>query len=231
MIISHKHRFIFIKTKKTAGTSAEIALSRVCGRGDVITPVTTEDEALRQQEGGRGPQNYHVPLLDHPFPEIVRILARRRPRRELFWNHISAAEIRARVPSEVWSGYYRFCFERNPWDKTVSVYYWACKDAASPPGFREFVLSGEAARILSTGGAGLYTIDGEIQVDDIFRYEDLEAGIEQVTRRLGLPPLALPRAKSGYRQNLDYRTMYDDETRAVVARDHQREIDLLGYTF
>ncbi len=31
MIISHEHKFIFLKTKKTAGTSVELALTRLCG--------------------------------------------------------------------------------------------------------------------------------------------------------------------------------------------------------
>ena len=38
MIVSHKHKFIFIKTKKTAGTAIEAALSELCGPQDVITP-------------------------------------------------------------------------------------------------------------------------------------------------------------------------------------------------
>ena len=35
MIISHKHKFIFFKTRKTAGTSLQIALSEFCEDGDV----------------------------------------------------------------------------------------------------------------------------------------------------------------------------------------------------
>ena len=40
MIVSHKHKFIFLKTKKTAGTSIELALTKLCGDDDIITPLT-----------------------------------------------------------------------------------------------------------------------------------------------------------------------------------------------
>ena len=39
MIISHRHRFIFVRTEKTAGSSVEQALAEVCGPEDVITGV------------------------------------------------------------------------------------------------------------------------------------------------------------------------------------------------
>lgn len=48
MIISHKHKFIFIKTKKTAGTSIEIALSSICDADDIITRISSEDEKTRK---------------------------------------------------------------------------------------------------------------------------------------------------------------------------------------
>jgi len=37
MIVSRRHRFIFIKTHKTAGTSIEISLSRYCGASDIVS--------------------------------------------------------------------------------------------------------------------------------------------------------------------------------------------------
>ena len=48
MIISHKYKYIFLKTNKTAGTSIEIALSKHCDHNDIITPISAEDEAIRK---------------------------------------------------------------------------------------------------------------------------------------------------------------------------------------
>jgi hypothetical protein len=39
MIVSHRHRFIFIKTHKTAGSSMEMALAPLCGPDDIVTPM------------------------------------------------------------------------------------------------------------------------------------------------------------------------------------------------
>ena len=63
MIVSHAHRFIFIKTQKTAGTAMEVALSAICGPDDIITPIQTWIEGERREHAGRGPQNYR---LEHP---------------------------------------------------------------------------------------------------------------------------------------------------------------------
>ena len=62
MIISHKHKFIFLKTVKTAGTSIEIALSKYCGPDDIITPASPEDEITRSELGYPGPQNCFSPI-------------------------------------------------------------------------------------------------------------------------------------------------------------------------
>ena len=72
MIVSHEHKFIFLKTKKTAGTSVELALTELCGPDDVITPLTEIDEA--QRAGKRGAQNWRL----HGWWDSPRFLWKRR---------------------------------------------------------------------------------------------------------------------------------------------------------
>ena len=52
MIVSHSRRFIFIKTRKVAGTSVELFLSQLCSQEDIITPLGL-DEVLRPGMGAR----------------------------------------------------------------------------------------------------------------------------------------------------------------------------------
>ena len=181
MIISHKHKFIFIKTAKTAGTSVEIALSRFCGPDDIITPISAEDEPKRAAAGGRGAQNYLAPLSDYRFGDVLYLLRSAR-RKKRFYNHISATEVVAAVGEDIWNSYFKFCIERNPWDKIVSAYYWKHSDEPRPT-MTEFIESGYPAK-MKQRGFGLYTIDGRIAVDHFVRFESLSDDMEVVRQRL-----------------------------------------------
>lgn len=45
MIFSQNHKFIFIKTVKTAGKIIELNLARLCGFRDVVTPIYPEESS------------------------------------------------------------------------------------------------------------------------------------------------------------------------------------------
>ena len=132
MIISHKYKFIFIKTNKTAGTSIEIALAKFCGKDDIITPNDPKDEVIRKQLNYPGPQNYAAPFYEYRFRSLYRLIQRQK-KKPRFYHHISAAEIKSLVDERVWKDYYKFCFERNPWDRIISLYYWRSKSKPQPP--------------------------------------------------------------------------------------------------
>jgi hypothetical protein len=227
MIVSHRHRFIFVRTRKTGGTSVEIALSKFCGPDDVIT--RDADDALRRELGYPGPQNDDgIPLRAYTFSEWRRLLTR--GERARFKNHTPAERIRALVGESVWRDYYKFAIERNPWDKAISLYYWRTREMNPRPPLLEF-LRGVGARSLSN--AHIYLIDGTPAVDRIIEYSNLDDELERLRQRLGLSePLALPRAKASHRaERSHYSQMIGPAERALIDAACAREIALLGYRF
>lgn len=230
MIVSHRHKFIFLKTEKTAGTSVEIALSRFCGPEDIITPISPADEEIRRSLGHRGPQNYLAPWRDYGLRDAARLLLRRR-RKVRFYNHMSGREVRGYVGDDVWKGYFKFCFERNPFDRIISHYYWCHRSEPRPP-LASFIHSSRALS-LKRRGYEVYTQDGKVAVDRICRFEAIEQELEEVRQIIGLPePLVLPRAKSSHRvDKRSYRDVLGEEERDWVSQMFGEEIRLLGYRF
>jgi len=229
MIVSHRHRFVSIKAEKTAGTSLEIALSEFCGPDDIITPITPNDEAVRAELGFRTAQNYHLPLSVYTRLEWAKLALKRE--RAAFKNHDPATKIRRVLSDAQWDGYFKFVFERNPWDKVLSYYHHLGGD----PKFGsvwEFMQSGRGGRIR---GFELYTVGGVPVVDRIYKHEERAEALAELTERLGLPkPLKMPsyKAKGGFRKDRrSYREVLTDREAELIADIYAREIRLLGYTF
>lgn len=230
MIISHAHKFIFLKTKKTAGTSIELALSQLCGPDDIIAPLTEIDEKLRA--GKRGAQNWRThDWWRSPRPLWKRHWFKRSPQDYGFYNHMPAEEARTLLNDDkVWKSYFKFAFDRNPWDRQVSLYHHRYRREAAPPPFETFMQTGRSARL---NNYDIYSIGGEVAVDFVGRFENLKNDLRRALGELGLSlETELPRAKATFRRSkAPYRDYYDDRTRAMVADWYAREIALLGYEF
>lgn len=239
MIICHRHAFVFVKTRKTAGSSIEIALSRLCGPGDVVTRLGDEEERVRREEGGYGPAGHDKPLHRHGPRELWKRLRHGRCATR-FSNHAGLATARTLVDDVTWSRLLRVTSERNPWDKAVSRYYWQKRrwekrPRRSPfPPFVDYLeyLEQEKPHWLSCWG--IYTLDGAVAIDRFVFYEDLAGGLADLADDLGLDrAIELPgyRAKARGAAERDYRGEYDGRAAEIVARACRREIDHFGYAF
>ncbi len=181
MIISHKHKFIFIKTVKTAGTSIEVFLSPHCGDDDVLTPVVphVEPHVARNHQG-----------FWNPIPQMLAYrgwarlaVLKRFAKRKKFFNHMPAKAVRATVPASVWNNYFKFCVERNPWDKVLSGYHMYKDHGRENKTLDDFLNHGRPPI-----NYPIYTDnDGKIIVDEVIHYETLMDGLGRVFGKLGIP--------------------------------------------
>jgi len=213
VIVSFSRRFVFLKTRKTAGTSVETALSRACGDTDVIGPLAAPDEELRVRVGGR-PAQHHRGVNPHMRALDVRLIGHER--------------FRAMT---------KIAIERNPWDMVVSQYFWVMNHWESRGleriPFRQFVLDQRHPERLAAKSARVYRIAGTVVANRLLRYETLDDDLARVWKELELPGYPeLPRAKGDTRlDRRPYAELYDEEIRDRVAELFAETIDELGYEF
>jgi len=201
MIISHKHKFIFIKTYKTAGTSLEAYLSEFCGESDVLTPIYPVVSGHRARNVGD------------------------------FYNHMPAFQIQQMVGTEVWNAYFKFCVERNPWDKVLSFYWMEKVRSNGSLNLDEFLLRdyiGENWHLYSDN-------KGEAPiVDRILGYETLQEDLDRLFYELGVPWQGKlePKAKAEYREDRrHYREVLTNKQAQLISKRLSKEINWHGYEY
>jgi hypothetical protein len=205
MLISHKKKFIFIHVYKIAGTSIRAALK---------------------------PYNHRRTMVN-------RIKSRLNLAPRIFSNdfhpHVRMESLMERLPANIFQTYFKFGFVRNPWDWHVSLYhymqqtphhYW--HDEVKKWTFDEY-LNQRWEKPGYLQHEFLTDKDGNVKVDFIGRYENLETDFRKICSLLDLPDINLPvKRKSVHR---DYRTYYTPETVDIISKHHRKDIELFDYSF
>lgn len=176
-IVSFQHKFIFIKTAKTAGSSLEVHLAAQCGPDDIVTPI-------KPPNPDHHPRNFMRPAGE-------------------FTNHMPAREIQ-RMEPEAFAESFKFCFERHPIDKCLSHFAMLLNSpvhqrGSHPKSWEEYLSKGKFPM-----NARKYTDrDGNLMVDRIFRYEELDAALKELESIVGVTfgPL-LAQEKTGFRHGV-----------------------------
>lgn len=191
MIISHAHRFVFIKTRKTAGTSIEIELSKHCGPEDIITTISPNDEVLRGAHGGRVAQNfstnkaltreYQRAALAGNCDEVARI---RHQIKRKYYNHMPISKVMEQ--SGQLDDYFWFTAERHPCDRILSYIYHRKRPDKPLSFIRRASNVMKYAPSTSFQNFHLYSVRGKVAVDAIINYDYLERDFCLICDRIGI---------------------------------------------
>ncbi len=137
------------------------------------------------------------------------------------YQHLPAVSVRSRIPDNVWNNYFKFCFEREPLDKVVSKFKFTNQRNNKNISFREFIELGDFPY-----NYPFYTdFSGNIIVDYIGRYENIDAEMEYICNRIGIPYHCLPK-KNVSKDKTDYKEFYNTKQKSEVEKKFIREINL-----
>jgi hypothetical protein len=169
-------------------------------------------------------------------------------------KHWTARELRELYGDAVWRSRFKFSIVRNPWDRLVS--WWAMiensrdyVDLEQPPNaffghvlkrsrnFEEFLLRCDGEIVESDGRKNIfrnqidYLVDaaGTLIVDFVGRFERLQEGFDEISKRLGRPSVELERTNAS--DHAPYTEYYTPATMALVAHRYARDIEHFGYRF
>ncbi len=228
MLISHRYKFIFTKTAKTAGTSVESYFERFC-MGDAEWNQQHEREMYESEHG------------------VIGFRGKIKGERPKWYHHMPARRIKEQVGDDIWNSYFKFSIVRNPWDKAVSAYShfgknYICK---SHIGLFSKILhpnwSHEQRRFLSYLRHGnlpkdrnKYLINGNLCVDYVLHFEELHEGVKAVCEKVGIPwdESRLPKYKANIRKkSIKPEQLYTKPACRFIKSFYADEIQRFGYEY
>ncbi len=236
-MISHSKQFIFVHISKTGGSSIEKVLSAYSA-----FPVSFQSNGNSQLE------DKHFAITRYSSPDLIfKSLVKQRYFFRAFVHHYLGLRTDT-------SSYFKFAFVRNPWDRLVSNYHYFCSIDTSMPRstlvyntFDEWLLGTPSER-KSPDGVGVWvdrfrttdrapipqqigaiTLQGEIAVDFVGRYERLQLDFDGVCERIGVPRVDLPHFNRS--QRADFSVYYTKKTRQLVRELYRADIEHFGYSF
>lgn len=173
---------------------------------------------------------------------VARALNCYKPKETDFGMHMTAQEIINEIGYKKYSGSFKFCFVRNPWDK-LYAYYRFRTEVEKIPHFLQYksfnhwvnhpgLLSdlSRYAQLRRNQVDWLVSPNGKVELDFIGRYENLQADFEKLCALIKVRAIVLPKTVLPDR-TLHYREVYTPESKAVADKLFERDINYFGYTY
>ncbi|MCP4111788.1 MAG: sulfotransferase family protein [Desulfobacteraceae bacterium] len=219
------------------------------------------------KNAGQSIEHVFLNLLDLNWETRAPLLLRHNDRPELgppTLAHLKAGEyVRFKyLTQEMFDDYFKFTIVRNPWTRMVSIYKYLRFDKKCD--FKTFLMGEFKNRIfedknwfVGPQSDFLYNDNGDLLVDYIGRFEDLQNSFDHVCKAIGLPPTQVPHINEAKDRRPDfslkprklakyylqkmfaktipvyktYQEYYDRTSMDFVAEIYSKDIDLFSYKF
>lgn len=206
MIISARHKFIFVAIPKTGTHAVRRALREHMGPEDMEQVGLFVKRAL-------------------PIPDLAR----------LQHGHLSLPQIRPYMTPEQFESFFKFAFVRNPFDRFISYCAFMTRDQGQferdPNGVMRYYLANPPWHhvLFQPQHTFVTNADGALLSDAIGRVETMQQSYDEIAAHIGIPTAALERVNQSKR--LDYRQYYDQELVDGVAKLYAHDLEYFGYEF
>lgn len=215
MIISRRHRYIFVHIPKTGGTALSLALEARVGKDDILFGDTPKARA----RSGRQSQLHAAGRL---------------------WKHSTLSDIAGLVTGAELESFFIFTLVRNPWDRLVSYYTWLRTQSFAHPAvtlaqalnFSAFLNHPQTRDSLQRWPASAYMrgADGREHANLYARLEHLSEDLRPLEQHLGFQLGPITPTNQSQRPR-DWRGLYSDADAALVAAICAEDIGRFGYRF
>ncbi len=175
--ISHDHKFIFLKTRKTAGSSIEAFLHQFCAPPEAAI---SRNQITSSTHGIIG-------MMDGSKINLRKRTPWYRP---IWYHHMSAKEVSRQLGQKKFRQYLKISAVRNPFDRTVSFFHF--RNRKTLDGSEDFsVLRKRFNEFVKNGGRAndskVVLLKHEYIIDEMVRFEHLPHDIKQVCDKLDIP--------------------------------------------
>jgi len=217
MLLSIKHKFLFVHIAKTGGTSVRTALS----------PLRWRDPYFIAQFICSRLSSFTGHQIGAKFPRHSKIVA--------------AKEM---LPAELFESLFKFAVVRNPWDLQVSSFHHIRRERPHLMShintFEEFInwkLDPERPyqfhvdTSIEQQSDYVIGLHGKVLTDFIGHYETLHDDYAHICEQIGITAPKLPHRRKATDRDKDFRSYYTDELAEKVAQHFKQDIEILGYKF
>lgn len=218
MVVSYKHKFIFIRVPKTGSTSIINSLSNL----DILY------NGLFTYTGDAVNDISNLEL------EYITKIKEENPKLRIERNHSSCSVCEYLLNDFVCDKFFKFAFVRNPWSRVVSRYTWGLNITNNNLVLNDKKINSFDEYVQNMEYDGFYEFlqsqsDFTDGCDYIGKCENLQEEFDIICDKIGIPHYKLPIRNSSTHKH--YSEYYTKETEQIIAERYKNDIEKFDYTF